>query len=143
MPRHRESIIVPYTTEQLFDLVADVENYPEFLPWCRAVRVLERGEGYVIAEMLIAFNGIRESYTSRVELKRPDSIIVTMVKGPFHHLDNFWRFFPESYGHTRIEFDLDFNFNSRLLDTLIGALFTRATEKMVSAFTARARQLYA
>jgi coenzyme Q-binding protein COQ10 len=141
MPAHRESIHLPYTQAQLFDLVADVEKYPQFLPWCRAARIHERGEGYMLAELLIAFKGIRESYTSRVELRRPDAIDVTMVKGPFHYLVNYWRFTPEA-GGTRIDFDLDFRFSSRLLETLIGALFARATEKMVGAFKSRAEQLY-
>lgn len=142
MPSHRETLLVPYSREQLFDLVADVEKYPQFLPWCRAARIHERGEGYFIAELLIAFKGIRESYTSRVELNRPEAIHVTMVKGPFHHLVNHWRFTTEPEGQTCIHFDLDFRFSSRLLETLIGALFTRATEKMVGAFRDRAEQLY-
>lgn len=142
MPSHRETLLVPYSCEQLFDLVADVEKYPQFLPWCRAARIHERGDGYMVAELLIAFKGIRESYTSRVDLTRPEAIDVTMVKGPFHHLVNHWRFATEPDGQTRIDFDLDFRFSSRLLETLIGALFSRATEKMVSAFRDRAEQLY-
>jgi coenzyme Q-binding protein COQ10 len=142
MPSHRESILVPYSREQLFALVADVEKYPQFLPWCRAARIHERGEGFMVAELLIAFKGIRESYTSRVELHSPEAVNVTMVKGPFDHLTNHWRFTDVEGGQTRIDFDLDFRFSSRLLETLIGALFSRATEKMVGAFKARAEQLY-
>jgi coenzyme Q-binding protein COQ10 len=142
MPAYRETMLVPYSREQLFDLVADVEKYPQFLPWCRAARIHERGEGYMVAELVIAFKGIRESYTSRVDLRRPEAIDVTMVKGPFHHLVNHWRFSEAEDGQTRIEFDLDFRFSSRWLETLIGALFSRATEKMVTAFRGRADQLY-
>ena len=141
MPIHSEQQILPYTPEQLFDLVADIERYPEFLPWCRAARILERKPGEVLAELAISFAHMTESYVSRVVLSRPQAIDVTMVKGPFHHLTNRWRFTAVE-GGTRIDFDLDFQFRSRLLDKMIGPVFGKATAKMVDAFRSRARELY-
>lgn len=142
MPSHHETQRLPYTREQLFALVADIEKYPQFLPWCRAARIHERGESYLVAELLIAFKGIRESYTSRVELLPLDAIHVTMIKGPFEYLTNHWRFTEEENHSTRLDFSLDFKFSSRILEALIGAIFTRATEKMVGAFRQRADALY-
>lgn len=132
---------------QLYTLVAEVEKYPEFLPWCRAARILERGENEMMAELIISFNHLTERYTSHVVLTPPTedgaaSIEVTMTKGPFEHLVNRWRFIPLPSGGTQIDFHLDFKFRSKLLEKLIGTVFTRATEKMVTAFKQRADVLY-
>ncbi len=142
MLAHSESQHSPYTPQQLFDLVADIERYPEFLPWCRAARILERGGGYVMAELIISFKHLTERYTSRVILDPPHSIDVTMVKGPFHHLVNRWKFTPAKDGGTQIDFFIDFQFKSRLLEKFIGPVFSKATEKMVAAFETRADALY-
>lgn len=141
MPTHSDTHASPYSREQLFALVADVERYPEFLPWCRAARITERGEGYFIADLVIRFSHVTEKYTSRVELIPPERITATMVKGPFHHLYNEWTFSPRQDG-TTIDFSLDFTFKNKLLDKLIGGMFTRATEKMSAAFMTRADALY-
>jgi len=147
MPSHSEQQILPYSSQQLFDLVADVERYPEFLPWCRAARVIERGEHELVAELVIAFHHLTESYSSRVLLKRPSTgydpgaIDVTMIKGPFDFLINRWRFLPKENG-CEIDFFLDFAFRSRLLDKMIGGVFSKATSKMVAAFRERADVLY-
>lgn len=147
MPQHREQKILPYTTSQLFELVADIEKYPDFLPWCRAARVIERGEGEFLGELVISYHHLTESYTSKVTLTPPTSvhsparIDVKMVKGPFSHLTNEWAFTPEGE-QTRIDFYLDFAFRSRLLDKLLGGFFTKMTHKMVSAFTQQAERLY-
>ncbi len=148
MPAHTEQKTSPYTTQQLFDLVADVARYPEFLPWCRAARIVELGEGEMLAELVISFSHLSESYTSRVVLTRPVSpdapgaIDVTMVKGPFEYLTNRWRFTAHPDGGSLIDFGLDFKFRSRLLEKLIGGLFGKATAKMVDAFSERANELY-
>lgn len=147
MPAHSETQFFPYSTTQLYALVADVEKYPEFLPWCRASRILERQPGYFIAELVIAFKHIREKYTSRVITTPPAAnngtaqIDVELVSGPFNSLSNQWRFEPAS-GGTQVYFKLEFHFKTRLLDSLIGGLFSRATEKMVHAFSERAHALY-
>lgn len=142
MTRHQDSCELPYSPQQMFTLVADVESYPKFLPWCRAARILERGEKEFLAELVISFKGFTESYVSRVTLKEPQRIDVRMVRGPFTHLENRWVFTGLPLGGTQIDFLLDFQFRSRMLDKLIGALFDRAAKKMVAAFTARAAELY-
>jgi len=147
MPAHSDQQILPYTTQQIFDLVADIESYPQFLPWCRAARVIEQGDGEFLGELVIAFKHLTESYTSRVVGKRPASaqdaasLDVTMVKGPFEYLVNRWRFVPVS-GGVEVDFFLDFKFRSRLLEMMIGPLFRKSTDTMVDAFKQRAAQLY-
>ena len=141
MPEHRQTAILPYTPEQMFDLVADVKRYPEFLPWVTGARIRHRSETEIVADLLVGFRMIRERYTSRVILDRPSRIDVTYTEGPFRYLENHWNFAPRPDG-CEIEFFLDFEFRSRLLQRLIGVLFNEAVRKMVSAFESRARRLY-
>lgn len=147
MPAHTEQQILPYTAQQLYDLVVDIEAYPQFLPWCRAARIIERGDNAFLGELVISFKHLSESYTSRVTCvppmgtNAPATIDVTMVKGPFEYLVNTWRFTPVA-GGTQVDFFLDFKFRSRLLEMMIGPLFRRATDTMVDAFQQRAQQLY-
>jgi coenzyme Q-binding protein COQ10 len=143
MPKHRETKTLPYSPEQMFDLVADVERYPEFLPWVVGARVDHRRDtaNVIHADLLVGFKMIRERYTSKVELDRPRRIDVTYTRGPFRYLENHWQFEPASEG-CRIQFYLDFEFRSRLLQRVMGSLFHEAVKKMVSAFEARARRLY-
>ena len=147
MPSHSEQKYLPYTPRQVFDLVADVERYPQFLPWCRAARVIERSRNEFLGELVISFNHMTESYVSRVTLTPPPGehescrIDVALVRGPFQHLVNRWQFIPEEQG-TRVDFFLDFQFRSRMLEKLIGGMFARAAAKMVAAFSERADALY-
>lgn len=142
MPAHHETQFSPYAPQQIFALVADVEKYPEFLPWCRAARVVERGEGEFLGELVVSFAHMTESYVSRVRLTPYSAIDVVMVRGPFAHLINRWAFSETDGGGTRIDFSLDFQFRSRLLEKLIGSLFSKATAKMAVAFKERADALY-
>ncbi|ARJ65351.1 ubiquinone-binding protein [Magnetospirillum sp. ME-1] len=141
MPTHAEQRILPYTPEQLFDLVADVARYPEFLPWCVASRIRSRDGDVFFADLVIGFKMVRERFTSKVTLSRPNRVDVTYTEGPFKHLNNHWIFKPHPQG-TEIDFYVDFEFRSRLLQTMIGALFNEAVKLMVGAFEKRARQLY-
>jgi len=138
---HAEKRVLPYTPEQLFDLVAAVERYPEFLPWCTAARVRSREGGVMIADMAIGFRMIRERFTSRVVLDRPRAIDVTYADGPFKRLTNRWRFIPMPEG-CEIDFFVDFEFRNKLLEKMIGLLFEEACRRMVAAFETRARALY-
>ena len=141
MPTHAEQRLLPYTPEQLFDLVADVERYPEFLPWCLAARVRERKGNVITADLLIGFKMVRERFTSRVVLDRPHRIDVSYAEGPFRYLNNHWEFIPQP-GGCLIDFCVDFEFRSRMLQKVIAVLFNEAVKRMVGAFEARARQLY-
>lgn len=141
MPRHNEQRLLPWTPEQLFDLVADVERYPEFLPWVAAIRVRERSEQELVADLSVGFRALRETFTSRVRLDRPDAIAVEYLSGPLKYLHNDWRFVPEN-GGTRLHFTVDFAFKSRLFERLAGAFFSDAFKRMVASFEARAEKLY-
>lgn len=149
MPTLNHSEKTRFTTRQIFDLVAAVDRYPEFIPWCKAARIVTPPENNQFeAELIVVFKGLTERYTSRVTLTSPQEengqaeILAEMTKGPFHHLRNQWLLTPCEGGGCQIELDLDFRFKSRILDAMIGSVFGRASEKMVGAFRARARELY-
>jgi len=142
MATHAETRILPYSSQQLYDLVADVERYPEFLPWVKAARIRGRQGNVFHADLIIGFKMIRERYTSRVTLTPGERVDVTYTKGPLKYLNNHWKFIPQGNGECLIDFYVDFEFRSRLLQRMIGMLFNEAVRRMVSSFEARARQLY-
>lgn len=143
MPRHNLIEYSPHSCRQLYDLVIDVTLYPEFLPWCKAARILAQYDDYFEAELMISFKHIRESYVSKVVGNEADfNIKVEMIRGPFKHLVNEWRFEPCEDGGCNIHFHIDFAFKNIILEKIIGALFSKATQKMVTAFTGRADDLY-
>ena len=141
MPTHAERQIVPFKPEQLFDLVADVGAYPKFLPWCMAARVRSRAETELVADLTIGFGPFRETFTSRVFLEWPDRIKVKYENGPFRYLNNEWDFLPHEKG-TEVDFFVDFEFKSRILQAAIGVVFNEAVRRMVGAFHKRARDVY-
>jgi coenzyme Q-binding protein COQ10 len=141
MPTHAEKRILRYTPEQMFDLVADVRRYPEFLPWCVGARIVSKTEQEVVADLTIGFKMFRESFRSHVALNRPEHIQVRYLKGPFRYLNNQWRFLPHPEG-AEVRFFVDFEFRSRLLQAVIGTVFEQAVRLMVRAFERRAMHLY-
>jgi coenzyme Q-binding protein COQ10 len=141
MPSHAEQRVLPYSPEQIFDLVADVERYPEFLPWCVASRINRRDGNVFEADVMIGFKMIREKFTSRVTLSRPADIQVEYTDGPFKYLTNHWKFIPAD-GGCLIDFHIDFEFRSRILQRVLEPLFTEAVHRMVSAFETRAGVIY-
>jgi coenzyme Q-binding protein COQ10 len=141
MPTHAEQRVLPYTPEQMYTLVADIERYPEFLPWCVAARIRERRADFVSADLVIGFKMFRERFTSNVTLAPPDRIDVAYAEGPFRYLENRWNF-ERVPGGCRIDFYVDFEFKSRLLQRAIELLFGEAVRRMVAAFEGRAHQLY-
>ena len=126
----------------MFDLVADVARYPEFLPWCTASRIRKREGDVFWADLVIGFKMFRERFTSRVELARPERLDVSYTEGPFKRMHNTWLFRAEPDGSCTIEFDIDFEFRNVILQKAIGMLFHEAVRRMVGAFEARARGLY-
>jgi len=142
MPGIHEIRSLPYSAGQMFDLVADVARYPEFLPWVMATRVRSDSETEMVADMLIGFNALREKFTSRVEKQRPEVIRVHYVDGPLRDLDNVWTFHATGPDRCDIEFDVQFTFRNALFERLAGQYFERAFRKMVAAFEARAAELY-
>ena len=141
MPTHAEKKVLAYTPEQLFDMVADVHRYPEFLPWCVAARIISRNETELVADMTIGFKMFRETFRSQVTLDRPNHVHVRYLNGPFRYLNNHWRFTAVPNG-TEVDFFVDFEFRSRLLQAVIGTVFNEAVRLMVRAFERRAYVLY-
>ncbi|WP_119165474.1 type II toxin-antitoxin system RatA family toxin [Algihabitans albus] len=144
MPTHAEQRLLPYQPQELFDLVADVERYPEFLPWCKAARVRQREseERQIVADLVVGFRMIRERFTSRVDLEPEERVIrVQYVDGPFRYLNNTWQFIEHSDG-CMIDFYVDFEFRSRVLQKVLQPLFNEAVRRMVAAFEGRAQDLY-
>jgi coenzyme Q-binding protein COQ10 len=145
MSNHSESRHVPYAADLMYAVVADIEKYPSYLPWCVALRILSREQvndcDVVKAQMAIGYGAIREKYTSRVMLDPKDRRIdVVQTEGPFRQLENHWRFTPEGEG-CRIDFSITFEFKSRLLNAVAGNSFEKVFMKMADAFEARAKAL--
>ena len=142
MPGIAETRRLPYSAGQMFDLVADVGRYGEFLPWVVATRVKSDSETEMVADMLVGFKALREKFTSRVLKQRPGRIEVIYVDGPMRDLDNVWEFRSTEDGGCEVDFAVSFTFRNAMFEKLAGQYFDRAFRKMVSAFEARAEALY-
>lgn len=142
MTTHAEKRHLPYTPEQLFDIVADVKKYPEFLPWCISSRITKEEGDIFYADLIIGYKMIREKYGSKVTLKAPDHVHVEYLSGPMKYLSNHWRFIREEDGSCTIDFFVDFEFKNRILQNLIGVFFNEIVQRMVGAFETRANELY-
>ena len=142
MPSHRESRRLAHTPQQLFDLVADVGRYPEFLPWVVATRIRERHPAGFTADMVVGFRMLRERFTSRVTLDAPHRVHVDYVNGPLKYLTNDWGFRPSPDGGTIVDFSVEFEFRNAIFQRVAGAFFHEAFRSMVAAFERRARALY-
>ena len=141
MPKHAETRHLPYTPEQMYDLVADVRRYPEFLPWVTAMRVRSDTATETLADMIVGFKGLRETFTSRVQKARAEAITVDYIDGPLKYLRNEWRFRREEQG-CAVDFSVDFAFKNRMFEMLAGQVFGQALRKMIGAFETRAAVLY-
>ena len=141
MPRHTETRHLPYTPEQLFDLVADVRHYPEFLPWVAATRIRSDSETEMVADLVVGFKSLKETFASRVKKTRPRAIEIDYIEGPLKYLHNAWTF-ESADGGTNVHFCVDFAFKSRIFESLAGQMFDRALRRMIGAFEERAHQLY-
>jgi len=142
MPRHSETKHLPFSPDQLFELVADVASYDQFLPWVVAVRIRSSSEAETIADLVVGFNAFKERFTSRVVKERPTRICVDYVEGPLKYLHNEWKFDRAADGGTDVGFSVDFAFKSRIFETLAGSMFDRALRRMTNAFEQRAAALY-
>ncbi len=141
MPTHAEKRILRQSPDQIFQIVADVHRYPEFLPWCAAARVLSRDEQKLVADLTIGFKVFRETFRSEVTLERPGMVHVTYLDGPFRYLNNTWRLTAVPQG-TEVDFFVDFEFRSRVLQAVIGTVFNEAVRVMVRAFERRAMAMH-
>ncbi len=143
MPTHAEKRKMPYSAQQMFDLVADVERYPEFLPWCNSCRIIRRESDTVFyADLVIGYKVISERFISKVTLEAPNLVHVEYIKGPMKHLSNHWRFISDPDGSCEIDFYVDFAFKNFILQKLMGEFFSEIVRKMIGAFETRAKVLY-
>ncbi|MDD3446638.1 MAG: type II toxin-antitoxin system RatA family toxin [Zavarzinia sp.] len=144
MPRYTEVKTLPYSAAKLYDLVADIAKYPEFLPWCVGARIRAKSDDLIIADLMIGYKAFRERFTSAVTLEPPDVIDVVFTEGPFSYLKNHWRFLPTPDGSPGcvVDFLVDFEFKNKVYSQVIGGVFEDAARRMVAAFETRAHELY-
>ncbi|MDJ0993929.1 MAG: type II toxin-antitoxin system RatA family toxin [Dinoroseobacter sp.] len=147
MPQHSETRTLPYTAQQMYDLVADVAAYPQFLPWCAAARIRSTeptsSGSEMLADLVISFKVFREKFGSRVQLQSQDHVIKTeYLDGPFKHMHSVWKFTDLEAGGCKVEFDTDFEFKNKILQSVIGVVFHEAMQRIVRAFESRADALY-
>ena len=142
MPHHHERRSLPHSAEQMYDLVADMGHYPEFLPWVSAIRIRKDTESEMLADMIVGFKSLRETFSSRVVKIPKTSIIVDYLDGPMKHLHNAWTFEDVEGGGSIVDFTVDFSFRNRVFEALAGQFFDSALRKMTTAFIERADVLY-
>lgn len=142
MPEHAEIRRLPYRPEQMFDLVADIARYPDFLPWVAAARVRSENANELTADLVVGFGGVKERFTSRVVKQRPLRLSVDYVDGPLKFLRNDWTFTPDGADGCCVGFRVEFAFRSRIFEAVAGQVFDRALRHMIAALEARAAYLY-
>ena len=142
MPSHSEMRILPYSAEQLFSLVMDIEKYPEFLPWCTGARINSKSKNDLEADVLIGYKMFREKFSSRVHFTKPREIEVEYLKGPMRHLHNKWVFRDMKEGQCQVDFYVDFSLKTKLFESLVDQFFHKALVKMINAFEGRAMEIY-
>ncbi|MEQ9115442.1 MAG: type II toxin-antitoxin system RatA family toxin, partial [Rickettsiales bacterium] len=148
MHHHKEIKYLPFKPIELFNIVLDIESYPQFIPWCSGARITERSENHLLADLVINYKGVNTQYTSKVEFSDTYTnngkyhIKVDHIKGPFKKLTNNWAFsLGKKEGEVKLEFEIDFEMSSSILNKMIGVVFHSATHKMVEAFEKRAYEV--
>ena len=142
MGKRTSSMKVPYSAQQMYDLVVDMDRYPEFIPWLAKSRKYDENGNEFMSEMTFAFKGIRETFKTRDTVIPGKKITISNISGPFKHLDSEWSFTESSDGGCVIDFFIDFRFSSRLVELALGSIFGEASKRMVEAFRARADDIY-
>ncbi len=142
MPTIERSALVPYSAQQMYQLVNDVESYPEFLPWCSGGSVLEDSANVRVARVDISKGPIRQHFTTRNELKEAEEIKLSLVEGPFSQLDGCWKFVAIGDEGCRVTFSTSFSFRSFILEKTVGPVFNEICGRLVDAFVSRAKDVY-
>jgi len=137
-----KTVLVPFSAAQMFSLVDRVEDYPQFLPWCGGVEVKNRTDDSLEATLKINFHGVRQSFSTRNTNQRPDGMTMELVDGPFRSFHGQWRFKALREDACKIEFELQYEFSTRLLDTIIGPVFGMIANSFVDSFCKRAETVY-
>jgi ribosome-associated toxin RatA of RatAB toxin-antitoxin module len=138
----RKSVFLGYSAEQMFALVNQVEDYPQFLPWCGGVDVKQREESKLVATLAINYHGVKHTFTTENTNVPPTSIMMTLIEGPFKHLDGTWSFKPLRADACKIDFELHYEFSNRILDQIIGPVFSMIANSFVDSFCKRAEVVY-
>lgn len=137
-----KTVLLGYSAEQMFALVDRVEDYPQFLPWCGGVEVKEREEERLVASIMINYHGIKQSFTTENTNVRPVSMTMRLLEGPFKQLHGTWTFKPLRADACKIEFDLQYEFSNRLIESIIGPVFNMIATSFVDSFSKRAEEVY-
>lgn len=138
----QKSVLLPFSAEQMFALVNGIEEYPKFLPWCGDTKVLQREGNKVVASIAINYHGVKHAFTTENVNQQPTQIKITLVEGPFRHLDGTWIFKPLRADACKVELDLHYEFSSKILEKMIGPVFHIIANNMVDAFCKRAEVVY-
>jgi len=137
-----KSVLLPYSAEQMFALVDKIEDYPKFLPWCGGADVRTREGNKVVAMLTINYHGVKQSFSTENTNSPPTSINMVLIEGPFKHLHGTWNFKPLREDACKIEFELHYEFSSRMLESLIGPVFNMIANSFVDSFCKRAEAVY-
>lgn len=142
MPKHQETRLLPFTAQQMFDLVIDVECYPEFLPWCQSCQIVSQEGDFLIADLGIGYKGMSQTFRSQVNFISPSEIKVDYLEGRLKYLKNIWHFEDLQPNQCKIDFFIDFSFGRGLLQFAIEAIFEKALSQMIHSFEQRANKIY-
>ncbi len=139
----QKSALVKFSALQMFELVNDIESYPQFLPWCSDSHIITRGDDFVEAELVINKGGFKKAFSTRNRIDWGGKITVSLLDGPFSSLEGVWRFMPLREDASKISLDLEFEMSGKLASLAFGAVFNQICNTMVSSFTSRAKEIYA
>jgi len=139
----QKSVLVPYSAEQMFELVAAIEDYPQFLPWCGGAAILERGPEETLARIDINYHGVRAHFVTANRNERPERIAIELREGPFRQLGGTWRFLPLGTAGSKVELEMHYEFATPVLARLIGPVFSHIAHTFIDAFVRRAESVYA
>ncbi len=142
MQKIERSALVPYSAEQMFDIINDVEAYSEFLPWCESAELLSRTESELVGRLTLSRGNVRQTFTTRNKTDRPHTMTIDLVEGPFKALTGRWTFTQIGEGGCRVHLKLGFEFDSRFMNFTFGKVFGAAADRLVDAFCKRADKLY-
>ena len=138
----QKSALVKFSAQQMFDLVNDIEAYPQFLPWCSGSRIIKRDDDIVEAELVISKGGFKKSFSTRNRIDRGGRLTVSLLDGPFSYLEGVWDFMPLREDASKISLNLEFEMSGKLASLAFGAVFSQICNTMVSSFTTRAKEIY-
>ena len=142
MPMVEKSVLIERSAQQMFDLVEDIESYPQFLPWCSGTRIDFRDERRTVATLHINFHSVKAHFTTENAKENPAWMTMKLVDGPFRRLEGIWRFKPLTENACKVEFQLSYEFSNRLFEKIIGPVFSQIANTFVEAFVKRAQQVY-